>query len=52
MSEPVFRALPAQRERTRDDAFVFCNPQGNPLDYNNVSSPDIAPVRFHSRASC
>ena len=47
MSEPVFRALQAQRERTRDHAFVFCNAQGNPLNYNNVARRVWHPMLRH-----
>ena len=47
MSEPVFRALQEQREHTGHHAYVFCNAQGNPLNYNNVSRRVWHPMLRH-----
>ena len=37
MSEPVYEALREQLGRTDGQTFVFCNRQGNPLNYRNVA---------------
>jgi len=47
MSEPVFIALQQQREVTAHSDFVFCNAEGNPLNYRNVSKRVWHPLLRH-----
>ena len=47
MSQPVFDALVTQSERTAKSEFVFCNKEGNPLNYNNVSKRVWYPLLRH-----
>ena len=47
MSQPVFDALVTQKELTAKYEFVFCNKEGNPLNYNNVSKRVWYPLLRH-----
>ena len=47
ISQPVFDALVTQKERTAKYEFVFCNKEGNPLNYNNVSKRVWYPLLRH-----
>lgn len=44
MSEVVYQALNAQQEVTGKYQLIFCNTDGKPLDYNNVSKRVWYPV--------
>ena len=47
MSEPVYEALLAQRQRTGDQAFVFCTANGSPLDNDNFTHRVWYPLLRH-----
>ena len=47
MSEPVHEALLAQRQRTGDQAFVFCTANGSPLDNDNFTHRVWYPLLRH-----
>ena len=47
MSKPVYDALQEQVNRTKDCTFVFCNTQGQPLNYNNVAKRVWYPLLRH-----
>jgi len=47
LSEPVYEALLAQRQRTGDQAFVFCNANGSPLDNDNFTNRVWYPLLRH-----
>ena len=47
MSAPVYEALLAQRQRTGDQAFVFCTANGTPLDNDNFTSRVWYPLLRH-----
>lgn len=47
MSEPVYEALLAQRQRTGEQAFVFCTTNGSPLDNDNFTNRVWYPLLRH-----
>ena len=47
MSEPVYEALLAQRQRTGDQSFVFCTTSGSPLDNDNFTNRVWYPLLRH-----
>ena len=47
MSAPVYEALLAQRQRTGDQAFVFCTANGTPLDNDNFTNRVWYPLLRH-----
>ena len=47
MSKPVRAALQEQLTRTKGRTFVFCNVQGNPLNYRNVARRLWYPLLRH-----
>lgn len=47
MSQPVYEALLAQRERTGHHDYVFCTSDGSPLDSNNVANRVWYPLLRH-----
>ena len=47
MSAPVYEALLAQRQRTGDQAFVFCTANGSPLDNDNFTNRVWYPLLRH-----
>ncbi|MHB1282487.1 MAG: Arm DNA-binding domain-containing protein [Metallibacterium scheffleri] len=47
MSEPVYEALLAQRQRTGEQAFVFCTANGSPMDNDNFTNRVWYPLLRH-----
>ena len=47
MSAPVYEALLAQRQRTGEQAFVFCTTNGSPLDNDNFTNRVWYPLLRH-----